>query len=34
MAEKFNVLRDAMSPESQERAQVKADQMLAEISLD
>ena len=34
MAKKFNVLGDAMSPESQERAQVKADQMLAEISLD
>lgn len=33
MAKKFNVLRDAMSPESRERAQVKADQMLAEISL-
>ena len=34
MAKKFNVLRDAVSQESQERAQVKADQMLAEISLD
>ena len=34
MAKKFNVLRDAMSQESQERAQVKADQMLAEMSLD
>ena len=34
MAKKFNVLRDAMSQESQRRAQVKADQMLAEIPLD
>ena len=34
MAKKFNVLREAMSLESQERAQVKADQMLAEIPLD
>lgn len=32
MAKKFNVLRDAMSLESRERAQVKADQMLSEIS--
>jgi hypothetical protein len=32
MARKFNVLRDAMSKESQERSQVKADQMLADIS--
>ncbi len=34
MAKKFNVLREAMSLESQERAQVKADQMLAKIPLD
>lgn len=30
MAKKFKVLRDAMTLESRERAQVKADQMLAE----
>ena len=34
MAKKFNDLRDAMSQESQGRAQVKADQMLAKIPLD
>jgi len=32
MAKKFNVLRDAMSLESQERAQIMADQMLADVS--
>ena len=33
MAKKFNVLRDSMGLVSQERAQIKADQMLAEIPL-
>ena len=33
MAKKFNVLRDAMSPNAQERSLAKADQMLAEIFL-
>lgn len=33
MAKKFNVLRDSMSLASQERAQIKAEQMLAEIPL-
>jgi len=32
MAKKFNGLRDAMSLESQERARIKADQMLADVS--
>jgi len=32
MAKKFNVLRDAMSLESQEQAQIMADQMLADVS--
>ena len=33
MAKKFNVLREAMSPEAQERSLAEAAQMLAEISL-
>jgi hypothetical protein len=32
MAKKFNVLRDALSQESQNRAQAQPDQMLADIS--
>ena len=34
MAKKFKVLRDAMTLESRERAQVKADQMRAELARD